>query len=1014
MPLQKQAVEFNFSQGLDLKSDPKQVPLGKFLRLVNSIFTKMGLLKKRNGYLKLPSLPSEDYQSLTTFNGNLTAIGPDIAAISQGSSRWVSKGQVQPLSIDTLALIRSGSNKSQCDSVVAPNGLVCTVYTDDVSGDYMYVVADSVTGQNVIAPAVISADETEPPIVFLLDRYFVIVFVSLITATYHLQYRAISVNDPTIITAATDISTNVDSASRVYEGVVANDSLYLAWSGSDMGGAIRVTYIDQILTQHNTEIVTGHDAVKISVCADETTPTPVIYVTFVHTGDTDAYTMAFDSSLNDIFTPVQVNAAQDIIQVASSALNGFCTLFFEIDNDYSYDATVPSHYIRSRVINQAGTAGTAFTLIRSLGLGSKSFIMNDEIYVVGIYDSPTQPTYFILNSNSPQSIVGSSTATAIGKLAYSNGGGYLPKLNNLPSVTVVDQEASFSYLIKTRVEPINKGQASPGALGVYSQTGINLATLNFTPDQIVTAEIGGSLNISGGFLWMYDGYLPVEQGFHLWPDSLKVTTSTSGGSITAQTYYYVAIYEWTDNQGNIFRSAPSLPVSIVTTGATSTNTVNVPTLRVTAKVENPLNIVIYRWSQAQQTYYQVTSISNPQENSLTTDSIAFSDTQADSAIVGNSILYTTGGVLENIPPNSTSVMTLFKSRLVTLDAENRNLLNFSKQVILGTPVEMSDLLTQYIAPTIGAQGDTGDITALSAMDDKCIVFKRNAIYYFTGSGPDNTGANNDFSEGIFITSTVGCANQNSIVFIPQGLMFQSDKGIWLLGRDLSTKYIGAPVEDFNSYRVKSAVTIPGTNQVRFTLEDGPTLMYDYFFDQWGSFENVPAVVSTLYEGLHTYMNSSGQVFQENPNSYIDGSRPVNRVFKTSWIRLSGLQGFQRAYGFYLLGSYISPHKLQIQVSYDYDPAIVQTVQITPENYAGTYGSGSYYGDQSPYGGPTAREQWGVFFNRQKCESVQITVTESFDASLGTDAGEGFTLSGLNFVIGVKSDQPKLRAANTTS
>ena len=56
-------------------------------------------------------------------------------------------------------------------------------------------------------------------------------------------------------------------------------------------------------------------------------------------------------------------------------------------------------------------------------------------------------------------------------------------------------------------------------------------------------------------------------------------------------------------------------------------------------------------------------------------------------------------------------MALFDTRLWMVDAEDQNLLWFSKQVIEATPVEMSDLLTMYIAPTTSSEGNTGPITA---------------------------------------------------------------------------------------------------------------------------------------------------------------------------------------------------------------------------------------------------------------------------------------------------------------
>jgi hypothetical protein len=42
MALVKQPLAINFAQGLDTKTDPKQVQPGKFLALQNTIFTKGG------------------------------------------------------------------------------------------------------------------------------------------------------------------------------------------------------------------------------------------------------------------------------------------------------------------------------------------------------------------------------------------------------------------------------------------------------------------------------------------------------------------------------------------------------------------------------------------------------------------------------------------------------------------------------------------------------------------------------------------------------------------------------------------------------------------------------------------------------------------------------------------------------------------------------------------------------------------------------------------------------------
>lgn len=1005
MALEKNDLAINFTQGVDTQTDPFQVQPGKFLSLKNSVFTK-GRLEKRNGFGKLTALSANTFTYLTTFNNNLTAIGPSLDAYSAGSETWVSKGIVQPVEIDVMPVVRSNTTHPQADAAVSRNNLVCTVFTDSLpSGTaYKYVIADRTTGQNIIAPSLITPSAgavSGSPRVFCLGSYFVIVFTATITATPHLQFIAVNIYNPTSVTTAVDISSTYTPATTVnFDGVVTNNSLYLAWNGSDGGGAVRATYIDSTLTQHATVTYATRVSTLMSVTADETGSTSVIYISFYNLATTSGYTIAVNPQMVTVLAATQWIAAGTILNLTSSAQNGVCTLIYETSNVYTY-AAIASNYVSQRTITQAGSLGTAAVIVRSVGLATKSFLVDGSIYFLGVYSSSDQPSYFLL----------SLAGNVIAKLAYQNAGGYITL--GLPSVGVLDDEiVSFAYQFRDLLLPVNKTQGATSSSANYAQTGINLARIKIGSSRLSTVEIGNNLNFSGGFLWGYDGNVAVESGFHLYPEAIIISTSAVGGLLAAQQYFYKVIYEWTDAQGNIFRSAPSIPQSITTAGATSSNTINVPTLRLTRKTANPVKIVIYRASANQATYYQITSISAPTFSSTTSDSVAYVDTLADSSIVGASIIYTNGGVIENTGAPATDVMALYKSRLMMVDAEDKNLLWYSKQVIESTPVEMSDLYTIYVAPTTAAQGPTGPMTALSAMDDKFIIFKKNAIYYLTGDGPDNTGANNDFSDPTFITSTVGCDNHQSIVMTPNGLMFQSDKGIWLLGRDLSTTYIGAAVEDFNGFEVLSAVNIPGTNEVRFVLENGVILMFDYYYSQWGIFEGAPAISSTLYEGLHTIIDSLGRVSQETPGKYLDGSKPVLMSFVTSWMNLLGLQGYERAYFFYLLGTYISPHKLSISIGYDYSVSPSQNVIISPDNFAPVYGDDTIYGGGSPYGGASSLEQWRVFFDRQKVQAFQLTVQELFDPTFGTIAGAGLTLSGINMTVGAKGKYPRIKTANT--
>lgn len=995
MPLTKQPIIINFNQGIDTKTDPKQVEIGKFLALQNTIFDKAGALTKRNGFPIITKLPNALQTTLTTLNNNLIATGSDLYAFSADTNQWLNQGKVQPIQIDTQSVVRSTSTQSTVDAVVASNGLVCVTYIDNAIPYYQ--ISDSATGQQVVARVRLTTSPAYTPRCFILGSYFIITFISNISGVIHLQYVAVPTNLPTAPLATREISSLVSGITAGYDAVVlTSGSMYISWAGS--GNTVKTTYITPSLVIQAAVSIVAKTATSVAVKVDEVAH--IVYVIFHDSVTKNGYSIGYSYFLNTILSPLtQIITNVNLNRITAMATSGIVTIFYDVNNTYTYAPNAKTDYIQRMSITQAGVITPAITILRSVALSSKAFIDADgRTYMLVTYGEINQPTYFLIDSD----------GSIYARLAYSNGGGYTTD-KVLPNVSILNNTYYTPYLIKDFLVSVNKDTNLPSGAqvnGIYTQTGINLLKFSINTQGQQSSEIANTLHLTGGQLWQYDGVRPVEHGFHVWPENVAITTATGSGSITAGTYYYAFCYEWTDNQGNLHRSAHSLPQVIVTTTATSTNTINVPMLRLTYKITpNPVRIVGYRWSVAQQAYYQFTSITSPIINDPSVDSVTITDTLSDTAILGQTLLYTTGGVLENIAAPASTASALFKNRLFLIDAEDRNVLWYSKQVIQAVPVEMSDLLTIYVAPTSGAQGSTGPMQALGAMDDKLIIFKRDAIYYITGTGPDITGANNDFSDPIFITSSVGSANPNSIVLTPSGVMFQSDKGIWILGRDLQTTYLGAPVDAYNDNTVVSARAIPGTNQIRFVLDNSITLVYNYYYNQWGTFSNVGAISATLFNGKDTYINNLGYVYQETDGSYLDGATPVLVSFTTSWLSLAGIQGLERFYSIYVLGTYKSPFKLQVQICYDFNESPEQSVLVLPDNYTPVYGALALWGSGETYGGSSMGVsntlKVRIFPQKQKCETFKLIVNEIYDNTMGVAAGEGLTLSGLTIIVGAK-------------
>ncbi len=1021
MALGKATTTFMFGKGTALKDDPLLIPMGKFQSLQNCVFDTLAQLKKRNGNGLLTStIGSLSY--LTTFEKNLIGLGSSIQSYSSPINTFIYKGVCPRVQVSTIPISNVLFGQSYSDLAISNNGLMCQVAQNTFGGGfvvptYTWTILDQATGQIIAGPnQIISSGGTQrlPPKVFAVGSQFVVLYdgqtPQSVGSSCWFQYVTIPTSSPFTTSAAVMISSNAYTMNAGwFDGAVASTSgLFLSWAGVGPGisQGVYSTLVNPV-TKTQSPIRLQQPAAlrtfQVNVAPDYTTVpytmwTGVIFGAGIpNTGIGTVYLSMTPQGSQTSSSIIYVDGSGSVAissssfnikNLAMTAQNGSMTAYVEVANSYGYNDSIKTNLIYTQELANTGTGSAVYNtkvIARGLGLASKGFIVNSSSYVLGQWLSPFQSTYFLINSS----------GQVQSKLAYGNANNASYYTQGLPNVSVIGSSAYMPYLVQETVQPVGTGtNVGSQSLGIYGSLGVNVVGFNFSSPIAKPKEIGQNLILGGGFLGAYDGQQFTENNFFLFPDSVQIVSGSNSGALSAQTYFYQAIYQWSDNKGNIFRSAPSIPVSITNSTGSSFNAVYVPTLRTSYKnypyyggFNAPIQIKLFRWSQAQPIYYSTANFVQDATVS-STDYTVFLDGRADSGLIGGEILYTNGGVVEDVNGPATKAMTTFDSRLWLIDGEDQNLLWFSKQVIESTPVEMSDLFTFYVAPNVGSEGPTGVMNCLAPMDDKLIIFKDSALYYINGRGPDNTGAQNQYSDPIFITSAVGCNNQNSIVLIPNGLMFQSTKGIWILGRDLSTQYIGKDVESLvNTNVVLSAITIPNTNQVRFTLNTGITLLYDYFVGEWASFVGMPGISSTLYKGLHTYVNSSSTAYQETPNVFSDGPNPVLMSFTTGWIGLSGLQGYQRAYSAYLLGTYYTPHNFTMGIGYDYNTQIKQLITVNPTN---TTGSGSIV------------EQWRLNFTQQSCESFQLTFNEVASQS----AGQGLTISGLDFVYGQIKGYPR--------
>lgn len=426
--------------------------------------------------------------------------------------------------------------------------------------------------------------------------------------------------------------------------------------------------------------------------------------------------------------------------------------------------------------------------------------------------------------------------------------------------------------------------------------------------------------------------------------------------------------------------------------------IQVPTLRVTSKQD--VTIDLYRTEDAGSIFYKVSSVSSPTFNDKSVDSVIITDTLKDADLISREALYTTGGVLENTgAPSARVVAAHTGSNRIFLVGERPNILLYSKIQLAGRPVEFNDGLEKSVDP-VG-----GDITALASMDEKLVIFESDAIFYIAGSGPNNLGQQDSFTEPERVSTDVGCIEPRSVVLTPDGLMFKSRKGIYLVNRAMGLEYIGDKVESYNNLTITSAKVVGELNQVRFSTSDGDCLVYNYYKKQWGTYDNHRALSAEVLNNDYYYVRNNQELFKENRTSFGDNGVPINMVIETGWITVGQIQSFGRLYKMLLLGEFKSPHKLRVRIAYDFAEAWTQEELINTADFIDStpYGEYSNYGDPEsiPYGGDGNVYQMRIDFSQQKCQAFKLLIE-----TIQEQVGEALSLSAATLQVGLKKGAGK--------
>ena len=995
MPLQRQVISVPMQGSLDTKTDPKQLPTGKMLELENGFRQRNGEFVKRYGYETLgtsiiPSGTLQDGRRMAIFGNELNVItNKSMYTYADDIDDWVLKGPLETLAVNQRPIIANSYQQTTADS--ATSGSIAIYAWEDSrtspTAQVRYAIQDRSSNSVIVGDSLLLSNAQKPRCIAIGTKLFVFVRNNATTSLIAYIFDAENpVTAPTTLTIGADFNATANA-----DMILFNEAILVAYHTT--ANQIKLLYVTRFGTIGSS--VTGYPSTATYSGNPDKCMT-------IYARDNNRFNLAFVNSTTGVrhvgiyatlnvaslwLAEVQLNAETNVRNITGFQAGSLSHTYWDIENADKWRRSVNDTH---RNINTGAVTPGAGNL-KSVSLAGKAFYADEDGFIPVAFWSTTQPTLFLLRNDGDISA----------KMLQASSPGETAKIGHLPSATVISAgEVAFCTPFKSRIISENAT--------LFSLTGITEVSLAYD-DQFIcdSAQLGENLLITSGYVQAYDGISIFESGFHVYPDHVTAAEVATGPYNTNDRAQYCVVYEWTDARGQVHRSAPSIPIAVQASTNNRTFTLTIPTLHITDRKGTRANVVIavYRTTigaSAGTIFYKVTSDTAPLYNDPLVTTITFTDSITNAQLILREILYTTGGVVENIAPPAAKIIARYKNRMFLAGLEDANIMWYSKEQVPGEAVNFSDVFRIKVDDT------GGKITSLGELDDKLIIFKENTIFALTGDGPLPTGAQNTFSVPQLIASDVGCLDPYSVIRTRDGLMFKSKKGIYLLDRSLQVQYIGAEVEAWNSLTITSAAVVDDQNQVRFTTREGRCLIYDLFFRQWYTFTNIAAIDSAMWQGKYVFLKTTAEIWRETKDRYLDVDVPIISKYVLALMQFAQVQGFQRIFKINILGENKGTHGLKLELGYDYRDFYEERFILAPDTvlYDSIWGDDSVWGEAGTLWGGNLDGvyQFQIRPRQQRCQALKLKIEDYFGSGTGT---AGFALSNVTAEVGIEPNVARL-------
>jgi hypothetical protein len=561
-----------------------------------------------------------------------------------------------------------------------------------------------------------------------------------------------------------------------------------------------------------------------------------------------------------------------------------------------------------------------------------------------------------------------------------------------------------------------------GAFPIASLDGTEhrLALVEFSAvdrQQYNWAELSGATYFASSIPWCYDGGTGHELNFPHRPQSYQgeiiglAVTPASGEFLAEGDYIIAACWESVDSLGRVSRSAPSFSQT-VTIGPSQTLAITYLELGLSS--HNGIRLVVYTSNDGGVNYIRskqpITYLHWP----YTQVSVTLEAPELFQA--GMPTLYTDSGILENSPVPPARYAAAWQNRLWL--AEGRLVLPSKELVDTEEPSFNEALAIQM----------PFDCSGIVGVDDRFVIFSKDAIHWLSGDGPTDTGEGGTFGNPQRLPTDFGCIDARSIVRTEKGVCFQSRRGIELLDRMLTPRLISGGVDKLlreDGYNeILSASWDPEAQVCRFLARNTVSvdayyvLCWHTLFEVWTT-HGVPVVATTgrtnVPNGIVNAFNRNWMALgdaaaynvapqcrlarewhvTDQVAQYLDGpiSTPYwyEMAIETANIKLDGLTGFARVWrADILVKNKSNPTGFTLNYAIDYAVAESSTDRVweTADDIA----SGA-----TP---STEHFRYGMHLEKQQCSAIRLYIKDhQLNDGLGATYATSFTLVGFGLEWG---------------